>query len=63
MLRHLVTVGKRNGKNFYAIGDPHVLVADLKQRETLAADVAERVEKRLKTAGSLERGILSLRSG
>jgi sugar-specific transcriptional regulator TrmB len=49
--RHLVTVGKKRGKNFYSLGDPRGLVADLKQREALATAVAERVERRLKTAG------------
>lgn len=46
--RHLVTVSLKNGKNFYAIGEPRRLLTDLRQKEVIARDVAERVEYTLK---------------
>lgn len=46
--KHLVTVSRKNGKRFYAIGDPERLLVELKQKEALAVQVAGRVERKIR---------------
>ncbi len=49
--KDLITVSKKNGKNYYAIGEPKRFLIDIKQKEVLAEQLAERIEKRVE-AGS-----------
>ena len=47
--RQLVSVSQKNGKNFYAIGDPKQLLIGLQQKEIVARNVVEEISKQLKT--------------
>lgn len=49
MRKGLVAVSKKNGKNYYVIGEPKRLLLDLKQKAVLAEQVAEKISQRLKT--------------
>ncbi len=44
--RHLVTVAQKNGKNHYSISDPQRLLADIKQKEVIAASVVRMIERK-----------------
>ncbi len=47
--RKLILVSKKNGKNFYSIGDPRKILVDLKQKETLAQEIVKRVQEKTET--------------
>ena len=69
--KRLVTVSKKNGKNFYSVGDPKQLLLGLQQKEVVARDIVADIKKKLKTeqeqvevfAGpmSYEQGLASFR--
>lgn len=44
----LVVVHTKNGKNYYAISDPHRFLVDLQQKEVLAKDVVSQIEAKAK---------------
>ncbi len=42
--KQLITLNKKNGKNFYAVGDPKRFLVETKQKELLAERLAEQIE-------------------
>lgn len=46
--RRLIAVTKKNGKNFYQVGDPDRLVLDVRQDLVLAKQVASHIKENLK---------------
>ncbi len=44
--KKLIVVLKRNGKNLYSISDPQRFLSDLKQKEVLAIELVEQIQRR-----------------
>jgi len=42
--KQLITLSKKNGKNFYAVGDPKRFLIETKQKELLAERLAEQIQ-------------------
>jgi len=46
--KNLITVSQKNGKHYYTVGEPDRILIDLKQKETLARQVALHIAKEIK---------------
>lgn len=46
--KKLIVVSKKNGKNYYSIGEPEKLLIDLKKKEVIAQEVVKRVQEKTK---------------
>ncbi|MBI4090828.1 MAG: hypothetical protein HY422_02285 [Candidatus Komeilibacteria bacterium] len=72
LVKKLISVSQKNGKNFYAMGDPSRMLIELEQKRVVAEKVVERIEGHLKKeqeqveffsgSKSYERGLFSFRS-
>lgn len=46
--KHLISLTKKNGKNFYSISDPHRMVVEIKNKETIAESLVRVIEQNQK---------------